>query len=109
MQEIIEYQNNALVIPENMQKELKKLAEFEITKQEMENEEAKIKDAFMQAFEKYGLRRYEDDNVQIVFKNGYTKKSIDKKALSAAYPKIAERFTKVSDCKASVQVSYKND
>lgn len=98
--------NGELVLGENVMKALNTLKEFQITKQEMANEEEEIKGALLAAMADAGIKSFENDLVKIT----YTPEHIRETADTAEMKKqgIWEAFKKESTVKASVRVTYRD-
>lgn len=76
--------DDQLVIPEAVQKEILKLQEFQITKQEMENEEKAIKEALYNAMEQNGIKSWDIEGICKFTVIGPTEsKSFDKNKVQA--------------------------
>lgn len=106
----IEVVNGALVPNDELTKELQKLKEFQVTMQEMKNEEAAIKEALDKAFEKAGIDRHtvEFSGTRFVWKKPSVRTSVDSKKLKEEMPDIYEAFKKVSNVNGSWTADYGN-
>lgn len=106
----IEVVNGALVPNEEMARELQKLKEFQVTMQEMKNEETAIKQALDQAFEKAGIEKHtvEFAGAKFVYNKPSTRTSVDSKKLKEEMPDIYEAYKKVSNVNGSWTADYGN-
>ena len=57
--------------------------------------------------EKYGVKKFETDEVTFTYVAPTTRNTIDSKALKAEQPDIAALYTKTSNVKASVKITVK--
>lgn len=104
----VEVVNGTLVPSAGMARELQKLKEFQITLQEMKNEEDEMKEAIARAFAEAGVEPHTVSlaGAQFVYKKGSTRTSIDSKRLKAEKPEIAEQYTKVTNVSPSWSIKY---
>lgn len=96
---------NQIELPEAVKHELQKLREFQITKQEMDNEEKAIKQAIQKAMEDNGIKSFENDDVKITYIAPSQRVSVDTAKLKEEG--IYDYYTKTSEVKASVRLAYK--
>ena len=59
----VKVKDNNIVLPEPVQREIIKLQEFQITKQEMENEEKEIKEAIYKAMSEHGIKSWNIEGI----------------------------------------------
>lgn len=88
---------------------IKKIAGLELAKKDIENSEAALREQLLQAMEKYGVKKFETDEVIFTYVAPTTRNTIDSKALKAEQPDIAAMYTKTSNVKASVKITVKDD
>lgn len=87
---------------------IKKIADLELAKKNIENDEAALREQLLQAMEKYGVKKFETDEVTFTYVAPTTRNTIDSKALKAEQPDIAALYTKTSNVKASVKITVKD-
>ena len=77
----------------------------------MKKQEEKIKDfkeQILKAMEENGIKKFENDWIQIVYKSPTSKNTLDSKMLKSKYPKIADECTKSSPVKSSITITLKD-
>lgn len=87
---------------------IKKIADLELAKKNIENDESALREQLLQAMEKYGVKKFETDAVTFTYVAPTTRNTIDSKALRAEQPDIATLYTKTSNVKASVKITVKD-
>lgn len=106
MSELIRVENNNVVIAQEV---IEAIVSIEDRKKQAEAEEKEMKEQFLKAMEEYGVNQIKNDYFTISYKAPYERESIDTKALTSDFPKIAEQYKKVSKCKASVAIKVVED
>lgn len=96
---------NQIELPEAVRFALQKLKEFQITKQEMDNQEKEIKQAIQKAMEENGIKSFENDDVKISYVAPTQRVSVDTAKMKEEG--IYDLYTKTSEVKASVRLTYK--
>ena len=96
---------NQIELPEAVRFALQKLKEFQITKQEMDNQEKEIKQAIQKAMEENGIKSFENDDVKISYVAPTQRVSVDTAKMKEEG--IYDLYTKTSEVKASVRFTYK--
>lgn len=76
-------------------------------KKECEDQEKKLKDQLKAAMEQYGIKKFDSDELSIVYVAEGTRSTVDTTALKRLYPDIAAECTKVSKTGAYVKVTVK--
>ena len=87
---------------------IKKIADLELAKKNIENDESALREQLLQAMEKYGVKKFETDEVTFTYVAPTTRNTIDSKALKDEQPDIAALYTKTSNVKASVKITVKD-
>lgn len=100
--------NGDLVANRFLVEEIENMRQFQITLQEMKNEEEEMKEAIARAFVEAGIEPHTVSiaGAQFVYKKGSTRTSIDTKRLKAEKPDVAEQYTKVSVVSPSWSIKY---
>lgn len=98
--------NDQPVLSSNGMKELQKLKEFQITKQEMQNEEDELKMFAKGWMEENNKTNCEMGGIKFTLTKQSVRKTIDKKRLTAELPDIAEEYTKETVVAPSVRMDY---
>ena len=96
---------NHIELPEAVRFALQKLKEFQITKQEMDNQEKEIKQAIQKAMEENGIKSFENEDVKISYVAPTERVSVDTAKMKEEG--IYDFYTKASEVKASVRLTYK--
>lgn len=86
---------------------LKQIADIITTKKKLEEQEAELKVKLKDAMEKYNIKKFESDILDITYVAESTKTSIDTTKLKKKYPEIAAECSKTSKTSAYVRVSIK--
>ncbi len=76
-------------------------------KKQIEAKEKKLKDKLKEAMERYGVKKFNSDLLNIVYIPEGQRSQIDSAKLKKAYPDIAAECTKVSKTSAYVKVTVK--
>ena len=106
MNELVLSNGEELVASEAFAQRIKKLAEFQITLQEMKNEEEEVKEIFRAAMEKYNVKAIEVGGVRITRVDPTVRTSVDSKRLKAEQPAIYNEYSKTTTVKGSIKIQY---
>lgn len=105
----ISVKDQQIIISERALHEMKKLQEFQLTIQEMENEEKEIKQAMTEAMRKAGVKKFENDFISISYVPESTRENLDKAKLKEKHPNIYKECVKESKVKDFVRITYKEN
>lgn len=97
---MIEFGNQQLAV-------LQKIATVVNMKKQCEEQEKELKDQLKQAMEKYGVKKFESDILNITYVAESVATSIDSAKLKKLHPDIAEECSKVSKKSAYIKVEVK--
>lgn len=86
---------------------LERLADLQLQKRAIENEEAELKAQLLEAMRTQGIGKHETEVLNIAYTAPYTKETFDSKKLKAEMPEIAAKYTKTSKVKDSVRITLK--
>lgn len=86
---------------------LKQIADIITTKKKLEEQEAELKVKLKEAMEKYNIKKFESDILDITYVAESTKTSIDSTKLKKKYPEIAAECSKSIKTSAYVKVTVK--
>lgn len=78
-------------------------------KKKLDEQEKNLREALVTGMEKYGIKSFETDKLKVTFKDAYQKSGIDSKKLKADYPDVYQAVYKLSNVKASVTVTLRED
>lgn len=88
-----------------------KLAEFKKAKDEMEAQEAKLKEALEKSMQDHGIKSFKNDYVTLSYVEASTSETIDLKAFKEKEPKLYDEllgdYRKVTNRKAYVKIQVK--
>lgn len=102
--EVQVFEKNNLVI-------FQRLAEFKKAKDEMEAQEAKLKEALEKSMQEHGIKSFRNDYVTLSYVEASTSETIDLKAMQEKEPKLyaelLEDYRKVTSKKAYVRITVK--
>ena len=97
---MVEFGNQQLAV-------LQKIATVVNMKKQCEEQEKELKDQLKQAMEKYGVKKFESDILNITYVAESVATSIDSAKLKKLHPDIAEECSKVSKKSAYIKVEVK--
>ncbi|MBQ5929166.1 MAG: hypothetical protein IIX02_00060 [Clostridia bacterium] len=100
------YQPQQLVVEAEL---LARLADLQLSKKAIEDEEAEIKQQLLEAMRAQGIGKHETDLLRISYIEPSTREVLDGKKLKAEMPEIAAKYTKTSNVKDSVKVAFKGE
>ena len=83
------------------------IANITTQKKSLDEEEKKLRQALLEAMEKYDIKSFEDEHVRLVYVAPTIRTTIDTKALKAEMPTVAAKYSKVSNVAASVKITVK--
>lgn len=86
---------------------LKQIADIITTKKKLEEQEAELKVKLKDAMEKYNIKKFESDILNITYVAESIKTSIDSTKLKKKYPEIAAECSKSTKTSAYVKVTVK--
>jgi predicted phage-related endonuclease len=86
---------------------LTRLADLQLSKKAIEDEEAELKAQLLEAMKAQGIDKHETDVLQITYIAPTKRETFDSKKLKAEMPEIAAKYTKESNVKDSVRITLK--
>lgn len=98
--EIQSFENTQMVV-------IEKITDIITKKKELEKQEKNLKEKLKTAMEKYNIKKFESDFLNITYVAETTATSIDSAKLKKKYPEIADECSKISDRSAYVKVTVK--
>lgn len=81
--------------------------ELELRKKEIDRQMSEITDTVKELMRDKGIKTFENDLVKITYVAPTTRESIDSKKLKAELPEIAAKYTKTSEVKDSVRITWR--
>jgi hypothetical protein len=100
----IKVNNGKMVVGEKAMQELKTLHDFQITLQEMKNEENAIKEAMMKAMADNGIKSYENDFIKISYLPESERKTVDTEEMKKEG--VYDMYSKTVKVKPQVRITY---
>lgn len=79
----------------------------EVQKKTLEEKSSKMKEAIKTAMEKYNVKKFTSDKIEITYIAPSTRNTIDSKKLKMNYPDIAAECTKTSNVSSSIRIKVK--
>lgn len=73
----------------------------------LQEKDAAIRVAIKEAMEQSATKKYEDDNILIIYIAETTRRGFDAKAMAVKHPKIYKQFEKITPVKSSVRIAVK--
>jgi hypothetical protein len=86
---------------------LKQLEALEIQSKSIEEKQKKLKEDLLQAMEKYGVKKWDNEVMTISYVAPTTKSTVDSKKLKEELPDIFSKYIKTSNVKSSIRVKLK--
>lgn len=105
--ELIKIDNNEVALAEDM---VKHIANLEVKKKALEDEEKEMKQQLLEAMEKYGVNQIKNDAFTVSYTAEHVSNRLDTKALQKDFSSICEQYMKETPVKSSIKitVNYKN-
>lgn len=75
--------------------------------EEMKKQQELMKTKLLEAMERFGVKKFENEKVSFTYVAPTTRSTIDSAKLKKDHPELAEQYTKTSAVKASVRISVK--
>lgn len=88
---------------------LQQIATVVKMKKQCEDQEEELKDKLKQAMERFGVKKFESDILNITYVAPSTSTSIDSAKLKKNYPEIAAECSKTSKKSSYIKVEVKNN
>lgn len=104
---IVEAENEVDLFQYEVANALKIVEQCEVQKKTLEEQSKKMKDAIKAAMEKYGVKKFTSDFIEITYIAPSARNTIDSKKLKMDYPDIAEKCTKTSSVASSIRIKVK--
>ena len=103
MNELVKVENGTItIVPE----ELQRLKQYQEIKLKAEMLEKEIKQQLLIAMENNGIKKWSNDVFNAIYVAETQRTSIDTKRLKEELPDIAEEYSRISNVKSSVRVSF---
>lgn len=104
-------ENELQVFEKNNLVVFQRLAEFKKAKDEMEKQEAKLKEALEKSMQEHGIKSFKNDYVTLSYVEASTSETIDLKAMQEKEPKLYDEllgdYRKVTNRKPYVKIVVK--
>lgn len=92
----------------NLSEEIvKKLVKFEKQAKKIKEQEDQIKQAILDAMQKYGVLKLENDLLSITYVGATTRESFDSKSFKKDYEDLYNKYINISPVKPSIRVKIK--
>ena len=102
-----EDQTGVQVFESNAAAVIKGIADTVKQKKALEEQEASLREQLEKAMNECGVKKFENELLSITYVDATTRTSLDSKALKKDLPEIAEKYSKVSNVKASIKITIK--
>lgn len=83
------------------------IAQISIAKKQIEEQEKTMKEKLLEAMEKYGIIKFDNDIMKITYFAPSTSTSIDSTRLKKEQPDIAKEYSKTSNKKSYIKIEVK--
>lgn len=104
MTNLIEVKNNEIVLPEDLLKTMKELKRKAMEYDKLEKE---MRAALLKAMQENFIKSFENDLLTVTIKNAHARTSVDSSRLKKEQPDIYEEYSKTTQVKESIQLSWK--
>lgn len=94
-------------LPKEILPVIQKLQELEIQAKSIKEKQDTLKVSILEAMEKYGLTKWDNEVMTISYIAPTTRSSIDSAKLKKELPDVAAKYTKTSNVKSSIRVKLK--
>lgn len=98
--EVVPFENKAAAV-------IQGITDIVTQKKALEEQEVSLREQLEKAMSEYGVKKFENEQLSITYVDATTRSSIDSKALKKDLPEIAEKYSKVSNVKASIKITVK--
>lgn len=95
------------VIKNKISPVMQAIANITTQKKSLDEEEKRLRQALLEAMEKYDIKSFEDEHVRLVYVAPTIRTTIDTKALKAEMPTVAAKYSRASNVAASVKITVK--
>lgn len=83
------------------------ITEICVQKKALEDKEKEMRSQLEKAMEAYGVKKFENDQISVVYVEPTTRNTIDSAKLKKELPDVASKYTKTSAVKGSVKITVK--
>lgn len=94
-------------LPKEILPVIQKLQELEIQAKSIKEKQDTLKVSILEAMEKYGLTKWDNEVMTISYIAPTTRSSIDSAKLKKELPDVAAKYTKTSNVKSSIRIKLK--
>lgn len=94
------FQSKALAV-------MQSIVELDKQKKDLEVKDKKVRKQLADIMDQYGVKKFENDFLSIVYVEPTTKSTIDSTRLKKELPEIADRYKKISQVKGFVRIEVK--
>ena len=86
---------------------IKAVSDIEQAKKALDEKSKAMREQLQLAMEKYGVTKFENELIRVNYIASTTRKALDTARIKKELPVIAEKYTKISNVKASVKIEVK--
>ena len=83
------------------------IAQLTTAKKQIEEQEKTMKEKLLEAMEKHGVTKFDNEIIKVTYFAPSTTSSIDSTKLKKEQPEIAKKYTKISDKKSYIKIEVK--
>lgn len=103
----ISEENALAVMKKDAAAVIKAVADLAVAKKKIEDQEKAMRTALLEAMEKYGVEKFDNELVKFTYVKATTRTSIDSTKLKKDLPDVAAKYSKTSNVSASVRIEVK--
>lgn len=105
--EQVEEETDLQVMQSAVPEAIQVITNITVQMKKMEEQSKRMKEQLVEAMEKYGVKKFENDQVSFTYVPETSRTTVDSTKLKKLYPDIASECSKISSVKASVRISVK--
>lgn len=103
----VEEETDLQVMESAVPEAIRMITEITVQKKKLDEQEKLMKKKLLEAMEKYGVKKFENEQVVFTYIAPTTRTSIDSDALKKALPEVYKFYQKTSPVSASVKIKVK--
>lgn len=105
----IEFKAAVPGLPQEIMPALKQLQELEVHSAKLEEVKKQLKEDLLNAMEKYGVKKWDNEVMIVTYTAPTTRTSIDSAKLKKDLPEVFNEYSKTSKVKSSIKIKLKGE
>ena len=103
----VEQPNELVLFESTAMATMQKIADLDYQKKQLEAKDKEVRKQLLDLMDFYGIKKFENEILQITFIEPTTRTTIDSKRLKEELPAVAEKYSKTTNVKGSVRIDVK--